>query len=98
MAYFMLIYDVIDDYVNLRASFRERHLGYAMAAKERGELLLGGALANPVDKAFLLFRGPDRRVAEEFARNDPYVTNGLVGRWEVREWTVVIGNEAFEPK
>jgi hypothetical protein len=41
----------------------------------------------------LIFRAADRAVAEEFARRDPYLLNGLVTRWEVRSWAVVIGNE-----
>lgn len=62
-------------------------------ANLRGELLLAGALSNPTDRALLVFRARDRSVAEEFARNDPYVINGLVTRWEVREWANVISFE-----
>jgi uncharacterized protein len=40
----------------------------------------------------LIFRAPDRSVVENFARRDPYVTSGLVTRWEARSWNVVIGN------
>jgi uncharacterized protein YciI len=64
---------------------------------ERGELVLGGALADPVDGAVLLFRGEDRSVAEEFAKADPYVLNGLVEHWGIREWTTVVGDLAAEP-
>jgi hypothetical protein len=52
---------------------------------------MGGAFADPPDKALLVFRVEDRTVPESFARNDPYVTSGLVKHWEVRPWTVVIG-------
>jgi uncharacterized protein len=90
MKYFLLIYTVVDDYVLRRAAFREEHLQLARAAHDRGELLLGGALANPVDQAILLFRSLDQSVVEEFVRNDPYIANGLVARWEIRPWTVVI--------
>ncbi|MBI3406803.1 MAG: YciI family protein [Planctomycetes bacterium] len=96
MSYFALFYDVVDDYVARRSEFREAHLRLAQAAVERGELLLGGAFAEPVDRALLIFRGPDRSVAENFARNDPYVMSGLVSRWHVRNWTVVVGNELFD--
>lgn len=92
MDYFALIYDVVDDYVARRAIFREEHLALAKAAHERGELVLAGAFSDPVDGALLIFRARDRSVVEDFARRDPYVTNGLVTRWEVRPWTVVIGN------
>jgi len=96
MPYFALIYDTVPDYVERRSAFREQHLRVAKAATERGELLLGGALADPVDRALLIFRADNRGVVEEFARNDPYVVNGLVARWEVREWTVVVG-AAYTP-
>jgi uncharacterized protein YciI len=89
--YYLLLYDVVDDYVERRAPFREAHLNLAREAQERGELLLGGALAAPVDGAVLLFAGDGPSVAARFAENDPYVQNGLVTRWRVREWTVVIG-------
>lgn len=87
----LLFYDVGDDYVARRAPFRKQHLQHAWNASERGELLLGGALANPVDGVVLLFQGDSARIAEEFARGDPYVTNGIVKRWHVREWTIVAG-------
>jgi uncharacterized protein YciI len=93
MNHFVLIYDVIDDYVARRAAFREEHLGYSRAAQARGELLLGGVFTDPVDKALLIFRVKDAAVVEEFARHDPYVLNGLVKNWTVRPWTVAIGNQ-----
>jgi uncharacterized protein YciI len=91
MAYFALIYEATSDYVERRAALREDHLRLARAATERGELLLGGAFADPVDRALLVFNVPDESLVEEFAKNDPYVTNGLVAHWEVRPWTVVVG-------
>jgi uncharacterized protein YciI len=93
MPYFVLFYDVVDDYVTRRASHREEHLRLAREAHRRGELLLAGALSDPVDGALLVFCAPDRKVAEDFARNDPYVLCGVVTRWEVRPWSVVVGGE-----
>lgn len=91
MNYFLLLYTTADDYLQRRGQFRDEHLAYAEAAHQRGELLLAGALADPADAAVLVFRGEDGSVAEEFARNDVYVRNGVVVSWEVRPWTVVIG-------
>jgi uncharacterized protein len=87
----ILFYDVVDDYVDRRAQFRELHLNHARAAFDRGELVLGGALADPVDGAVLVFRGPSSEAAERFAQSDPYVLNGLVKQWRVRKWNTVIG-------
>src|SRR5687768_3359913 len=93
MKYYALFYHVVDDFVARRAPYREQHLRLAREAHRRGELLLAGALSDPADRALLAFRASDSSVVEDFARNDPYVTNGLVTRWEVRSWAVVIGDE-----
>jgi uncharacterized protein YciI len=95
--HYLLFYDVVDDYAERRLAFRAAHLAHARRAVERGELVLGGALANPLDGAVLLFRGQSPVVAERFAAADPYVKNGLVPRWRVREWTTVVGPEAEVP-
>jgi uncharacterized protein YciI len=95
--HYLLFYDVVDDYAERRLAFRSAHLKLARQVVERGELVLGGALADPVDGAVLLFRGSSPEVAERFASADPYVTNGLVTKWQVREWTTVVGSEAEMP-
>lgn len=92
MKYFALFYDVVDDFVARRAAFRTEHLRLAQEAHQRGALVLAGALSDPTDRALLVFRTPDAAVVEAFARSDPYVIHGLVKRWEVRPWNVVIGN------
>jgi uncharacterized protein YciI len=95
--HYLLFYEVVDDYAEKRAPFRKDHLAHARAAAARGELVLAGALANPVDGTVLLFKGESPAAAEAFARADPYVTNGVVLGWRVREWTTVIGNDAQVP-
>jgi len=95
--HYLLFYDVGEDYLSRRAEFREEHLAKAWKASAQGELVLGGALADPVDRAVLLFKGDTPEVAEKFARVDPYVMNGLVKRWYVREWTTVAGEDAETP-
>jgi hypothetical protein len=89
--YFVLRYQLVDDYLERRAPLRAEHLALARAAVSRGELRLAGALADPADEALLVFAGDDRSAAEAFARADPYVREGLVVRWTVRPWTVVVG-------
>ncbi len=97
MPHFLLIYDLAPDYLDRRAEFRGVHLRLAWEAAERDELLLGGALADPVDQAILLFQGEDAAVAEGFARADPYVLQGLVREWRVRQWLTVAGEGAANP-
>jgi uncharacterized protein YciI/heme-degrading monooxygenase HmoA len=97
MNYYALLYELVDDMVTRRAPFREEHLRLAREARERGELVLGGALAEPVDRALLVFHVDDKSKAEAFARKDPYVLNGLAKKWEVLPWNVVVGNENLAP-
>jgi uncharacterized protein len=95
--HYLLFYDVSADYLERRSQYRDRHLALAWKAHDRGELQLGGALADPVDGAVLLFFGDGPEVAEKFARADPYVTEGLVTRWRVRPWSTVVGSGAAAP-
>jgi uncharacterized protein YciI len=92
--HYLLFYEVVPDYAERRKAFRSEHLAHGRAAHARGELVLGGALADPVDGAVLLFQGESPAAAEAFAAADPYVRNGLVTRWRVREWTTVVGDRA----
>jgi uncharacterized protein YciI len=93
----ILFYDVVEDFISRRAEFRSLHLEHVRRAHERGEIVLAGALAEPADGAVLIFRGTSAEPAEDFARKDPYVTNGLVKSWRVRKWTTVIGDGASAP-
>jgi uncharacterized protein YciI len=95
--HYLLLYDVVPDYVERRAAFRDEHLALAWESHARGELVLGGALDDPVDGAILLFQGDSPAAAEAFAVQDPYVRNGLVTRWRVRSWKTVIGTDAATP-
>jgi uncharacterized protein YciI len=88
--YFALFYETVDDYVARRQAFRAAHLAHAEAAHRAGLLVLGGAL-QPPDAALLVFRAESAQAVEDFARADPYVKNGVVKSWRVREWTVVVG-------
>jgi uncharacterized protein YciI len=97
MPHFLLIYDLAPDYLERRAEFREAHLKLAWDASGRGELLLGGALEDPVDQAILLFEAEDAGVAEAFACADPYVLSELVTKWRVRPWLTVAGEAAATP-
>jgi uncharacterized protein YciI len=92
--HYLLFYEAGEDYAERRQPFRNAHLQHAREAVVRGELVLGGAYANPIDGAVILFRGDSPAAAEEFAKNDPYVVNGVVKKWYVRRWTTVVGDDA----
>lgn len=95
--HYLLSYEFVPDYLERRTQFRDEHLRRAWDAQGRGELILGGAYADPADGAMLLFSCESADVAERFAEADPYVRAGLVTRWRVRKWTTVVGDEATTP-
>ena len=95
MPYFALTYDVVEDFTNKRMPFRPAHLKEVRESHGRGELVMAGALGDPAG-ALLVFRAQDKSTAENFAKNDPYVKEGLVKTWKVRPWTVVVGQDPSE--
>jgi len=92
--HYLLIYELAPDYLERRGAFRDEHLKLAWQAEG---IVLGGALADPTDRAVLLFDSDSPDAAKRFANADPYVRNGLVKRWEVRKWTTVVGDLASAP-
>ena len=89
--YYLLFYDYVETVLERRAPYRDAHLALLQEYIARGELVLGGAFADPVDGATLVFKVEDRAKVEEFVGKDPYAVNGLVTGWRIREWTVVVG-------
>lgn len=96
MKYYAMFYEVVDDFVARRAPYREEHLRLVAEAHTRGELVLAGALAEPADRALLIFLVPEEGRVVAFAQNDPYVKHGLVRKYEIRPWTVVTENARKE--
>jgi uncharacterized protein YciI len=94
--FYALLYDYVDDMITLRAPFREQHLALIAEYETRGEMVVAGALTEPVDGAILVFRGETPAAAEKFVSEDPYVVNGLVPRHTVRPWALVLGASRLE--
>ncbi|MFZ4121953.1 MAG: YciI-like protein [Caulobacterales bacterium] len=97
MKHFLLIYEADSDSAEKRAPHRAAHLELAKAAAARGELLVAGALVDPIDSSVFLFHGEGPQAAVSFAESDPYVTQGVVRSWRVREWATVVGPWAANP-
>lgn len=91
MNYYILRYLLVDDYLERRPKYREDHLTLATELHKKGELIFGGALSDPADEALLIFKVAEKSIIEDFVSKDPYIKNGLVLKWEIRKWNVVIG-------
>jgi uncharacterized protein YciI len=97
VVHFLLFYTYVADILERRTQFRGAHLKHAWAAQQRGELVLGGALTDPVDAGVLMFSVPSKDVVEKFVAEDPYVLAGLVTKWSIRNWMTVVGDAATNP-
>lgn len=97
MKHYLVFLEFSETFAARRAEFREAHLKKAWAAVDRGELVLAGALTEPMDSGLFLFKADGPEVAEKFVSEDPYVNNGLVRHWRIREWSTVVGNDAASP-
>ena len=95
--HYLLIYEVAPDYLDRRGEFRDAHLKLAWRAAERGELILGGAIGDPVESSLLLFDCDAPEIPTAFAQVDPYVLNGIVTRWKVAPWHTVVGPDCSNP-
>ena len=95
--HYALSYQVVEGFAEKRTPYRGDHLARICEARDRGDLVMAGALVEPSDGALLIFRGHGPEVAEQFAKTDPYVTGGLVRSWQVRKWMTVVGDGAVMP-
>jgi uncharacterized protein len=88
---FLLEYKYIENMIEKRAPHRSAHLEHADNFVKRNILIAGGAIVPEVDRGVLVFKADSAAVVEEFAKADPYVKQGLVTSYTVKEWMVVIG-------
>ena len=88
---YVLFYESADDVASKAPPHFPAHWERCQDFYARGELLMVGTFADPQTQGSMaIFTTRDS--AEEFAAADPFVTGGVVARWEVREW-----NEALAP-
>jgi uncharacterized protein YciI len=91
--HYLLFYEKTPDHAARETSLQSAHRAHLELAVKAGSLLLAGSLDQPADgSAILLFQADSPAPVEEFAREDPYVKDGLVRRWTVRRWETVVGD------
>ncbi len=82
---YVLFYESANNVSERAPTHAPAHREHWRPFRERGELLLIGPFGDPQSQgAMSVFT--TREAAEEFARTDPFVVNGVVSSWEVREW------------
>jgi hypothetical protein len=82
---YVLVYESADDVMSKAPAHFPAHGARLRDFHARGTLLMTGPFANPQEQGSMsIFT--TREAAEEFAAGDPFVLNGVVRDWHIREW------------
>jgi len=84
-----LIYQYVEDVLELRAPHRQEHLAHIARWSADGRLAMAGALGDPPSGALFLFEVESPDEVEDFVDQDPYVAADLVLRHVIEPWTLV---------
>jgi uncharacterized protein len=86
---FVLFYESADDVKSTAFVHFPAHHDRLLEFHERGELLMVGTFADPQEEGSMAIFA-SREAAEAFARGDPFVLNGVVRDWSIREWKEIL--------
>ncbi len=90
VVFFETLYNSFEDALAKAPDVIAAHLARSKELHAQGTLLMAGAfLNNPQEPLGTMGVCTTREAAEEFARGDPFVLNGMVSKWYVREWANV---------
>ncbi len=85
---YVLYHQSSPDVIQKAPPYGEAHRARWKQFLDDGTLLMIGPFANPQEGAMGIFTTRD--AAENFAAGDPFVLNGVVLGWAVREWAEAI--------
>jgi uncharacterized protein YciI len=91
MRKYVLFYESADDVRSKAPLHFPEHRARWKEFQDRGTLLMIGTFADPQEEGSMAIF-TTREAAETFARGDPFVLNGVVRRWSIREWSEAIGD------
>jgi uncharacterized protein len=86
---YVLFYDSADAVESKAPLHFPAHSARLQEFHARGTLLMVGAFANPQEEGSMAIF-TSREAAEEFVAGDPFVLNGVVRDWHIREWHEVL--------
>jgi uncharacterized protein len=84
----ILLYETAPDGLARAKNNYDAHHARLIDFHARGVLLMAGPICNPPEGALSVFT--TRETAEEFAKGDPFVLNGVVSKWRLVEWNEVL--------
>ncbi len=89
MSKFVVLYESAPNVATNAPPHMAAHVARWKQFQERGELLMIGTFSNPQDEGSMgIFT--TREAAEAFVKDDPFVLNGVVQAYTIREWREVL--------
>ena len=86
---YVLLYESADDVASKAPPQFPAHKARLDEFHARGDLLMVGTFGDPqAQGSMAVFR--TREAAQEFVRDDPFVVNGVVRSYEIRDWDEVL--------
>jgi uncharacterized protein len=85
----VVLYESADNLAAKAPLYIEAHRARWAEFRRRGKLLMIGPFANAQDDGTMAIF-TTRQAAEEFVRGDPFVLNGVVRKWIIRDWIEAI--------
>ncbi len=90
MQFLLIAFDGTDpEAINRRMKARPGHLERIAVLKKRGDFLLGGAILDDYGKmigSMIVYEFPDRTVLDERLKEEPYITQGVWEKIEIRPY------------
>jgi uncharacterized protein YciI len=91
---FVLEYDYVEDILEKRQPYRTQHLALLQSLVDDGKVQAAGPFSPPTGALFL-FKDSTPEIVEQFVKEDPYISAGLVTKYTIREWAKSVGDPNF---
>jgi uncharacterized protein len=73
------------------ASVRPSHRQYLTGLREKGQLVICGPFTDDAG-GLIVYDADSPAAVETILKGDPFYTNGIIAKYQVRPWKVVMGN------
>jgi uncharacterized protein YciI len=92
VAFFVIAGMTIEEVIASAPDALAAHLKRSTELRQQGALLMAGAFLHGTPGETLTTMGvfPSREAAESYATEDPFVLNGMVTDWYIREWANIL--------
>lgn len=91
VAFFVIGHTTMEQVKAEAADALAAHLKRSQELQAQGKVLMAGAfLGNAGEPLTTMGVFPSREAAEQYAAGDPFVLNGMVTQWYIREWANIL--------